>query len=498
MRVGADKDQGNQGKTAANEPSQSTSSREATFEFDDNRSEVVQQRKLQAAADNSPQAARIGRIRALSKVASVPAPKELTVAEALEARLQNPVQRRMLQNPLHPPTLHDPLSRMRRGLSSSRTRLPGAVSPDVTDRKEWPDASARKTAATVDVDSGAQLKPAKPKEISRSQSNGTPLQRKIIFSNIEGDDGTFFLTRTDRSQFTDLLDESEVYALGRLATSEAESIRLNYSKFAPLQIAILIKQYVKQRYASVAGMMTRAKERIGRNAKKFALKYSKKDFFYIFDKASDLALASNVVDDLIYTGSRKKKPKTAEVLAFEMKNWVTVVSPQGGRPYKFDNQEIFTQFGQRLHAILEERNLPHSDVRIQGSALRNPRAGDVDIAVMLSPNAFKQLVSDHWAARFKYSADDTQVDLVGMGYDEFLAMASQISKKDKTTYKSTGKARSICYPILQGLISGKDKRIAALTDATDVFATEFPDQNVESISIVVIGGEFDMEPSLKI
>lgn len=58
MHERADKGRDNQNKAAANEPSQRTSSRVATFEFDDNRAEAVRLRKLQVTADNSPQAGR--------------------------------------------------------------------------------------------------------------------------------------------------------------------------------------------------------------------------------------------------------------------------------------------------------------------------------------------------------------------------------------------------------------------------------------------------------
>ena len=66
MQDHASKNQDNQSRAVANEPSRSQDDRKATFGFVDNRPEAIQLRKLQELADNSPQAEKTAQFQTMA------------------------------------------------------------------------------------------------------------------------------------------------------------------------------------------------------------------------------------------------------------------------------------------------------------------------------------------------------------------------------------------------------------------------------------------------
>jgi hypothetical protein len=124
----------------------------------------------------------------------------------------------------------------------------------------------------------------------------------------------------------------------------------------------------------------------------------------LYDAARRLGLDNKTIKDLLFIAGRREKPITAEGLLAQMNHWVRVVNPRGF-PYRFDNLSRFQEFTDALIGGVRSIALPTSDVRIQGSALRNPAARDVDVAIMLSAVEFDALLvrSFNEVARFNGS-----------------------------------------------------------------------------------------------
>ena len=78
-----------------------------------------------------------------------------------------------------------------------------------------------------------------------------------------------------------------------------------------------------------------------------------------------------------------------EDLKAQMDNWATEVGPRG-YPYHFTDQQQFHDFGGRLADLGEAYGLPKGRTVVQGSALRDPAAKDVDIAVIASDREFEE------------------------------------------------------------------------------------------------------------
>jgi hypothetical protein len=101
-------------------------------------------------------------------------------------------------------------------------------------------------------------------------------------------------------------------------------------------------------------------------------------------------LDSKSIEDLVFTGSRVKKPIASDELVRQMDNYVNVVSKRGF-PYKFNSAKDFVNFTTDLKGLLGKNGIPVDDIRIQGSSLRTPDAKDVDIAVFVSEGQFNEL-----------------------------------------------------------------------------------------------------------
>ncbi|WP_449252245.1 hypothetical protein [Chitinimonas lacunae] len=119
----------------------------------------------------------------------------------------------------------------------------------------------------------------------------------------------------------------------------------------------------------------------------FSLHYTSSEIKGIFQSGVELGLEQRTIEDLMFVGSRVKKPITAQELVTQMDNYVNVVKKRG-YPYKFDDRQAFESFSAGLKNILREGEIPTTDVRIQGSSLRTPHAKDIDIAVFTTEQQF--------------------------------------------------------------------------------------------------------------
>ncbi len=228
------------------------------------------------------------------------------------------------------------------------------------------------------------------------------------------------------------------------------------------------------------------------NNPQFALEYTKEELGSIYDKGKSLSLDDRVIEDMIFAGSREKKRKSADQLMEEMRNWVNVVKKQG-YPYKFTDEKQFEAFKKDLLKTVKELGLPHHDVRIQGSSLRNPNASDIDIAVFVSQEKFADLLKEKFDKKIKKNKEE--LELKSMNFDQLKELAEDIKKYGKEVYNNNV-AKNFVYHMKSGLISSKSGVIQNLGDVTKKLAGKYKNLNVESISVLLLGGKFELKPDM--
>jgi hypothetical protein len=228
------------------------------------------------------------------------------------------------------------------------------------------------------------------------------------------------------------------------------------------------------------------------NNPQFELEYTKEELGSIYNQGKSLSLDDRVIEDMIFAGSRAKKRKSADQLIEEMDNWVNVVQKQG-YPYKFTDKEQFEAFKEDLLKIVEDLGLPHRDVRIQGSSLRNPDANDIDIAVFVSKEKFADLLKAKFDKKIK--KNKRELELKSMTFDQLKELAEDIKKHGKEVYNNNV-TKNFLYYMKSGLISSKSGVIQNLGDATKKLAGKYENLNVESISVLLLGGKFELKPDM--
>ncbi len=122
----------------------------------------------------------------------------------------------------------------------------------------------------------------------------------------------------------------------------------------------------------------------------FQFRYDQAEVTDIVSHGRSLGLTDTEIGDLMFTGSRVKKPIASAELMQQMSNYIHIVRAQGF-PFRFDSITDFVNFSTDLKTLLLRYGLPVDDLRVQGSALRSPDAKDVDIAVFIDPVRFKEL-----------------------------------------------------------------------------------------------------------
>jgi predicted nucleotidyltransferase len=83
-----------------------------------------------------------------------------------------------------------------------------------------------------------------------------------------------------------------------------------------------------------------------------------------------------------------------------MDNYVNVVLKRD-YPYRFKDEASYQQFEQDVRTGVQKINLPDADIRFQGSALRNPNAKDIDIAIVVEPKTYRRLITQKFLGRAK-------------------------------------------------------------------------------------------------
>jgi hypothetical protein len=251
---------------------------------------------------------------------------------------------------------------------------------------------------------------------------------------------------------------------------------------------------------NVEQVLNAVKSRIASQSDKFDLTYTKDELESIIKNGKKLGLSDKVVEDLIYTGSRKAKAIKAKELIDQMEHWVNVIN-QRGFPEKFANKKEFEQFSQDLLAGVRETGIPADNIRIQGSSLRKPDAQDVDIAAFVDERSFDNLLIKRFDERITIRESSekvskvSKVSLEGKSHNDLVKLANDIAANPRK-YNSQG--ATFQNALLNGIISSKSDIIKSLKTVRQGISAKYPHLNVEAISVLIKGGRFDVKPDLPV
>ena len=228
-------------------------------------------------------------------------------------------------------------------------------------------------------------------------------------------------------------------------------------------------------------LITRVKSTSG-----FTLIHSETEIAQIINKGKTLNLANNEIEDLLYISCREAKPINASELMTQMENWVNVVSKRGF-PYKFNDIGQFNNFKNELKAGLNDIGVSTADVRIQGSAIRTPNAGDVDIAVVVEDNLFNQLLKNNFSG--KITKNGSSIDISNYSQAELTQLSNEIA--GNSAYNA--QARTFEYAFKSGKIRPEDiEGLKTLKNKLEPICGKI------DISAIRKNGNFDIKPFLKL
>jgi hypothetical protein len=246
---------------------------------------------------------------------------------------------------------------------------------------------------------------------------------------------------------------------------------------------------------------------------KFNLIYNDTELDSLVDFSKSVSLAKEEFLGIVQTGCRDVKPRSAEQLKDQMYNWKNVVGQQG-HPFKFQDPQRYQVFKSGLTGHISQCALPgaiplpSTDVRIQGSSLRTPYADDVDIAVCVTKEQYRDICAgrfqDHFFKTGQKSGQEKsdKVDVLKqLTYDQMIAIAEQVQRKEDCGYVKTGakgkKLVSASNYILMGKFDGKSKEfMEPLYNLTEKMKQDFKELNIESVTVILIGGPFDLKPAM--
>jgi len=240
-------------------------------------------------------------------------------------------------------------------------------------------------------------------------------------------------------------------------------------------------------------VVKRVTARIAKQADKFKLNYTDAEMEAIVKRGKELGLSEQTIDDLVYTGSRTAKAITAADLVKQMENWVNEIGKRG-YPYKFADLAEFKAFSKDLLDGLRAANIPTDDVRIQGSALRKPSADDVDLGAFVDEAAFDKLLVDRFHERAALKGGG-KLSLAGKSHAELAKLAGDI-EANPGNYNN--QAQTFMNALKTGIINSKSDIVPSLKGVRAFLAAKYPALNIQTISVLLKGGLFDVKPDLPV
>lgn len=277
-----------------------------------------------------------------------------------------------------------------------------------------------------------------------------------------------------------------------LNETEIDELLTGLDGLSPETQAIVAGQTPRQAYETVT-RVARQQSRVTAAGPSFDLTYTERELIDLNAHGRASGLTQTEIDDLIFVGSRRSKPITAD----ELKNQMDNIGPvrERGYPYRFESEAEFQDFSSDLSNGIEQIGLPSDDIRIQGSSLRTPNAQDVDVVVTVSQTEFTDIMTDRFSSRAKTS--DGPIDMTNMTYEELQTLAADIQKPGNRD-KYNSEARTFARAMSEGSFNSKGKILPELKPIQRELDAEYPDLNLETIGVQVGDSNFQLEPNLPI
>jgi hypothetical protein len=270
--------------------------------------------------------------------------------------------------------------------------------------------------------------------------------------------------------------------------------------------------------------VTAVKDHVAKAGSKFAMIYSDVELDDLVGLSKRLGLNDEELFGIVQTGCRDLKPRSAEQLKDQMYNWKKVVTGNEGQghPFKFMSIEDFKRFKTSLIGHVRDCTLPGgiklptTDIRIQGSSLRTPFAEDVDVAVCVTPEQYRDICAGRYDKHFTKlekkgdkepetpkARPENVEELKQLTYEQMTGICKKALKNEACGYVNPKKAgtdlKRAANFILMGKFDGKQATLMKpLFDLTKTVQAEFPDLNIESVTVILVPGPFDLKPALRL
>ena len=192
----------------------------------------------------------------------------------------------------------------------------------------------------------------------------------------------------------------------------------------------------------------------------------------IIKQGKKLGLDEPTITDMIFVGSRIKKPISANELINQMNNYMNIVLERSF-PYRFNSFDDYMNFKGDLDDLLGKYDI-QGEIRIQGSSLRTPNAKDVDIGVFVTQEEFDNIV--------QRSIDDIKERNKGKRHGGY-ALIEEIIREQES-----GRINTYYLYRLEDQSTTINKEIYDLIGYTDILDYPF------DLSIMVDDGSFDLLP----
>lgn len=133
---------------------------------------------------------------------------------------------------------------------------------------------------------------------------------------------------------------------------------------------------------------------------------------------------------------------------------------------------------------------------MQGSAVRTPGANDVDLAVVINQSEFDIFMKNGYSNRIKKNG--ISIDMSNMSHQDLLNLSKDITQNPSIYH---GVARNdFNYNFPNKIIKATPDKgvISGFKDRSNEIQVEFPNLNIENITIQEYGSTFDLKPYLNL
>ncbi|HET6236526.1 MAG TPA: hypothetical protein VFE41_16425 [Acetobacteraceae bacterium] len=233
----------------------------------------------------------------------------------------------------------------------------------------------------------------------------------------------------------------------------------------------------------------------------FTLTHSAQELERLTAVGHALGLDARTIEDFLYISSRDKKQINAALLEQQMVNHATCILPRG-YPYLFKNAQEFAAFSDLL---VDEINAKGAGVAgticVQGSSLRKPTAGDIDVAIILAPDDYAVLVRRYFTTSKKLCTKVGKKNgpvVVGLGAMNYVQLMVVCKDCEDNPEKYNTERNNFIYYMTSGILHSSRSVTGNLKAIIPILEKDYKKLSIDSISYVLEGSAFDLKPTMAV